>query len=138
MTPNSPASTRTSAKVDEALDRYFRAFENGTMPEHACAPRIADLTKRLSELHARRDELAADASDTPEPFSEDDLQALQAHVAHVIADGDRSARKALLRALVDEIRVASRDEIYPFFALPTVRPPYGSVPPTRIELVHAV
>ena len=125
-------------KVDEALDRYFRAFENGTMPEQACAPRIAELTKRLSELQARRGELAADADDPPEPLSDDDLHALQAHVSRVIADGELPARKALLQALVDEIRVASRDEIYPFFTLPTVRPPYGSVPPTRIELVHAV
>jgi hypothetical protein len=56
----------------------------------------------------------------------------------VIADGDPPARKALLQALVQEIRVVSRAEIYPFFNLPVVRPPYGSVPPTRIELVHAV
>jgi site-specific DNA recombinase len=120
-------------KVDEALDRYFRAFENGSMPEKACAPRIADLTKRLSELQARREELAADANDTPEPLSDDDLHALQAHVAEEIADGDPSARKALLQALVDEIRVQSRDEIYPFFTLPTVRPPYGSVRPGGFE-----
>jgi site-specific DNA recombinase len=120
-------------KTDEALDRYFRAFENGTMPEQACAPRIANLTKRLSELQARRDELAADSADTPEPLSEDDLHALQAHVAQVIADGDPSARKALLQALVDEVRVQSRDEIYPFFTLPAVRPPYGSVRPAGFE-----
>ena len=120
-------------KLDETLDRYFRAFENGTMPEQACAPRIADLTKRLSELRARRDELASDANDTPEPLSDDDLHALQAHVTQVIADGDPSARKALLQALVDEIRVQSRDEIYPFFTLPTVRPPYGSVRPGGFE-----
>ena len=103
------------------------------MPEQACAPRIADLTKRLSELQARRDELAADAGDTPEALNEDDLRALQAHVARVIDDGEPAARKALLQALVDEIRVPSRDEIYPFFTLPTVRPPYGSVRPAGIE-----
>ena len=125
-------------KVDESLDRYFRAFENGTMFEQACAPRIANLTKRLSELQGHRDELAADADDTPEPLGDDDLHALQAHVAQVIADGDPSARKALLQALVDEIRVESRDEIYPFFTLPTVRPPYGSVPPAGIEPAHTV
>ena len=66
------------------------------------------------------------------------IHALQAHTQHVIEHGDPPARKALLQALVTEIRVVSRTEIYPFFALPVVRPPYGSVPPTRIELVHAV
>ncbi len=109
------------------------------MPEQACAPRIAQLTQRLSELEAHRTELAIDNHDEdPEPLTNDDLHTLQTHVADVIADGDPPGRKALLQALVQEIRVASRTEIHPFFYLPVVRPPHGSVPPTRIELVHAV
>jgi hypothetical protein len=56
----------------------------------------------------------------------------------VIEAGDPSQQKALLQALVDEIRVVSRAEIYPFFSLPAVRPPYGSVPPAGIEPAHAV
>ena len=125
-------------KTNDTLDRYFQAFEHGSMPEKACAPRIAKLTQRLSELDARRAELAAADEDELEPLNDDDLHALQAHVAQVVAEGDPRARKALLQALVQEIRVVSRAEIYPFFNLPVVRPPYGSVPPTRIELVHAV
>ncbi len=70
-----------------------------------------------------------------EPLTDDDLHALQTHVADVIDRGEPSGRKAMLQALVDEIRVASRGEIYPFFTLPLVRPPYGSVRPTRIEPV---
>ena len=120
-------------KVNETLDRYFHAFEHKTMPEHACAPRIAELTKRLSELQARRAELAYEPDDSPEPLTDEDLHALQAHTQHVIEHGDPPARKALLQALVTEIRVVSRTEIYPFFALPVVRPPYGSVRPAGIE-----
>jgi site-specific DNA recombinase len=125
-------------KLNDALDRYFRAFEEQTMPEQACAPRIAQLTRRLFELDARRAELAADQDDDPEPISDDDLRPLQANVHEVIQNGDKPARKALLQALLEEIRVVSRAEIYPFFSLPAVRPPYGSVPPARIELAHAV
>jgi hypothetical protein len=51
----------------------------------------------------------------------------------VIEHGEPSARKALLQSLVDEIQVASRSEIYPFFSLPVVRPPYGSVQLTGLE-----
>jgi hypothetical protein len=103
------------------------------MPEQACAARITELTRRLSELEARRAELAADQDDGPEALSDDDLRALQAHVHEVIENGDKPARKALLQALLEEIRVVSRAEIYPFFALPMVRPPYGSVPPAGFE-----
>ncbi len=120
-------------RTNEMLDRYFRAFENGTMPEQACAPRIADVTRRLGQLEARREELTLDDDDTPEPLSEEDLNTLQAHVRHVIAHGDPAQQKALLQALVDEIRVVSRAEIYPFFSLPAVRPPCGSVRPGGFE-----
>lgn len=34
-------------KVGESLDRYFRAFEEGTMPESACGTRIDELTGKL-------------------------------------------------------------------------------------------
>jgi site-specific DNA recombinase len=122
-------------KTNDTVDRYFQAFEHGTMPEHACAPRIAKLTQRLSELEARRAELAAADEEGLEPLSDEDVHALQAHVGEVIADGDPPARKALLQALVQEIRVVNRAEIYPFFYLPVVRPPYGSVRLAGIEPV---
>lgn len=44
-------------KANTALERYFRAFEAGTMPEHACSQRIQQPTERLAGLQARRQEL---------------------------------------------------------------------------------
>ena len=41
------------AETRAAMDRYFRAFEAGTMPEDTCAPRIASLTKQTKALEAR-------------------------------------------------------------------------------------
>jgi site-specific DNA recombinase len=124
-------------KLHETLDRYFRAFEQQTMPEHLCGHRINQLTEKLRQLEARREELAAD-DERPEPLSDQDLAALQTHVREAIEAGDPAQQKALLQALVDEIRVVSRAEIHPFFSLPAVRPPYGSVPPAGIEPAHAV
>jgi site-specific DNA recombinase len=119
-------------KANTALERYFRAFGAGTMPEHACSQRIQQLTERVTGLQARRQELAIDDVEAPEPLSDEDLSALQAHVRDVIATGDPPTRKALLQALVAEIRVVSRDAIYPaFIILPggsTTTPPCGSVP----------
>jgi hypothetical protein len=96
------------------------------MPEELCGKRIIELTERLGQLEGRREELSLD-DESPQPLSDQDLAALQAHVRHVIGAGDPSQQKALLHALVDEIRVVSRAEIYPFFSLPAVRPPYGPV-----------
>jgi site-specific DNA recombinase len=122
-------------QADRALERYFHAFEAGTMPERACAPRIAELSERLEALAARRQELAIDEPEQAEPLTDDDLRALQAHVRDVIETGDPPARKALLQALVAEIRVVSRQVIYPTFNLPAVRPPVGSVGDTGLEPV---
>lgn len=115
-------------RTSESLERYFRAFEDGTMPESACAPRIGELSEKLCGLEARREELAAEEPSEREPLTDEDLALLQAEVREVIEDGDPPMRKALLQSLVDEIRVVSRAEIFPSFSLPAVRPPQRAVP----------
>jgi site-specific DNA recombinase len=103
------------------------------MPEHACGKRINELTHKLDGLRTRRQELAIDQHDQPQPLTDADLRALQEHARHVIEHGDPPARKALLQSLINDVRVVSRGEIYPSFSLPAVRPPSGSVPPAGIE-----
>lgn len=41
------------ARTDAELDRYFAAFENGTMPEQRCGERIEALSRRRSGLKSR-------------------------------------------------------------------------------------
>jgi hypothetical protein len=47
------------------MDRYFQAFEHGTMPEDTCAPRIHALSEQTKALEARASELAALADSEP-------------------------------------------------------------------------
>jgi hypothetical protein len=42
--------------VTASIDRYLHAFEAGTMPEAICAPRLAELSDRRTELAAHRDQ----------------------------------------------------------------------------------
>jgi hypothetical protein len=53
--------------VGEALDRYFRAFEESSMPESAYAPRIEELSGKLRGLNARREELGAEEPEERDP-----------------------------------------------------------------------
>src|SRR5213595_1868801 len=71
-------------RTGESLDRYFRAFEDGSMPESACGPRIGELTEKLQGLEARREELVAVEPAEREPLTDEDLALLQAEVREVI------------------------------------------------------
>jgi hypothetical protein len=110
----------------DALERYFQAFEKGAMPEQACGARIDELSRQITGLQARRDELAHDDT-RPDPLTDADIRELQAKVSKTFHNGDPPSRKALLQALIDEIKVVTPGEIHPIFVLPTVRPPGGSV-----------
>ncbi len=108
-------------KAEAGIDRYLRAFESGSMPESVCGKRLKALGTQADALRVRRQELAdttdAEAVVTP---TEDDLTALRDLVADAVANGSPAAVKALLQALVHEIRVDSRHAIQPIFRLPTL------------------
>ena len=88
-----------------ALDRYFRAFEAGTMPEDTCAPRIANLSEQAKALERHASELAAQQDDDehPERVSAADLAALRGDLHAMLNDSDPKRVKGVLRAMIDGI-----------------------------------
>jgi site-specific DNA recombinase len=126
------AIDRDIRKTRDALARYLDAFERETMPEKQCAPRVAELGAKLEALDARRQELTEDDEQIAAPSIEE-LHALAADVRDLVAHGDSRQIKALMQAYVREIRVKSRNEIYPSFYAPTVSPPSYSVGRAGIE-----
>ncbi|MGH2745134.1 MAG: recombinase family protein, partial [Thermoleophilaceae bacterium] len=105
-------------RANDALDRYFHAFENRTLSEQACGKRIDELTRKIAGLEARREELTLDDDDEPEPPSDDDLGALQAQVGDVIRNGDppkRSCSPSSTRSGSSVARRCTRSSLYPRF-----------------------
>src|SRR5712691_9191882 len=51
-----PAARAELARTEEARDRYFRAFEAGTMSAQDCAERVRSLAQRIDELRGRASE----------------------------------------------------------------------------------
>ncbi|MGZ4139297.1 MAG: recombinase family protein [Actinomycetota bacterium] len=122
--------------VEEALDRYFRAFERGTMNETSCAGRIEMLTAELTGLKGRQAELSEQVrEEPPEVLSPEDLNDLIEEVQEALRLGPIPQRKVLIQSLVAEIRVKDAGCITPVFRVPIFRPPYGSVVPTGFEPV---
>jgi len=106
-------------KTDEKLDRYFQAFEAGTMAEGACAARVAALGDQLRSLRSREAELraAVEDQDIAEPISAE-LAEVRAMVTEGLRDAPIPQRKAIMQKFVSEVRVQSRTTIHPVFRLP--------------------
>ena len=129
------ATERKLADTRAALERYFRAFETGTMPEDACAPRIAALTEEAAGIERRRAELtqAAEIEDAPERVTPKELAELGQELEQALATGPVARRKAVVQALVDEITVESRAAIKPVFRVPAVRSVVGTMELAGLE-----
>lgn len=106
------ALRQDQAGVRRSMDRYFAAFENGTMKPATCQERLDNLQARLDALIAEEQALVAqeeaDSPPTPELVAE---WARTLDVA--LYSGTAQQRKALIRKLVKELRVMGRDEIIP-------------------------
>jgi hypothetical protein len=53
------------ARTEEARDRYFRAFEAGTMSAQDCAERVRSLAQWIDELRGRASELEEARQESP-------------------------------------------------------------------------
>ena len=106
-------------KAEDAIERYLSAFEAGTLSEAQCGKRLEQLAAKVSELRARREELvvAIEQVSLTAPNA-DELAAMRHHIEHALTDSSVPARKALLQALVHEIRVEGRDRVVPWFRVP--------------------
>ena len=107
------------ADIDAATERYLHSFERGTMPEEICAPRLRALSTRAGQLKARHAELEAKSEETalsaPDPAV---LEDLRVQLTQAIAAGTRHHVKALLAALVHEVRVEGPNTVRPVFKIP--------------------
>jgi site-specific DNA recombinase len=124
------------AKTRQTLDRYFAAFESGSMSEAACAARVESLTQKLGQLKTRHAELTEVVQSESEPtVTPKQVEDVLSHVKDVLAGGHPQQVKALLQVLVAEVRVDSRDSIKPVFRVPMggVRILDGVVDPRGFE-----
>src|SRR4029077_13980044 len=90
----------------------------GRLPETRFIGRVDALERRLTDLRAKLEELRDTASNIEVPSKEAVRNAEDA-LRQAMHNGTPGQRKALLKELVVEVRVESRDSIIPTFRLPT-------------------
>jgi site-specific DNA recombinase len=101
-----------------AIDRYHTAFENGTMDDTTAGPRITELRHKITQLQARRDDLAANLAHEPALPPAGTLERLRAYLEHTIARGTDAQRKRAIAALVAEVRINQKGQVIPVFRIP--------------------
>ena len=106
-------------RAEDAIERYLSAFETGMLSETQCGKRLEGLATKVRDLRVRREELLAamEQAKASAPGA-DEIAVMRRHIEHALTDGSVPARKALLQALVHEIRVEGRDRVVPWFRVP--------------------
>jgi site-specific DNA recombinase len=103
---------------ESAVQRYYIAFENGRLPDTRFASRVDALERRLNELRTQLEEVRDSAKSVEVPTTKTVRDAEEA-VRDAMLNRTPGQRKALLKELIVEVRVESRDSIIPTFRLPT-------------------
>ena len=107
-------------RAEQALERYYEAFEQGKLSPERCEQRLKRLRARLDDLHAQEAELSLQTPDEAEQApTAADLAAVADQLERVIAEADPPKAKALLRLLIEELRVNGRREILPTYRIVT-------------------
>jgi site-specific DNA recombinase len=108
------------ARVEQALERYYEAFEQGKLSAERFDERLTRLQARLEDLRAQQAELTLSTPEAPgRGPTPADLAAVADHLERVIAEGEPPGTKALLRLLIHELRVNGRAQIQPTYRLLT-------------------
>ncbi|MBE0558258.1 MAG: hypothetical protein IH628_13585 [Proteobacteria bacterium] len=107
------------AKTQGAIDRYFEAFEAGTLKAELCNEKVRNLRTRMEELEgekrgleARRERLKLPAIDR------EMLASIMDNFEKVMAEGPNPKNKHLLHQLVKKVLIHSRETVEIWYALP--------------------
>lgn len=106
-------------KTQAAADRYFQAFEAGTMAPAACNQRVEELTTQLQQLDEQRAELQEQrvALDLP-AIRTDFLHEILTNLAAVVEAVPNAQKKHLLRLLVEKVLIRDKSTFEVWYRLP--------------------
>jgi len=112
------------ARLEKARQRYFRAFEEGSLNPSAFQERLAELSEQLARIAEHEAAIISELSARGRrPFPVQALEQLRCQLAAFDADSNPAQAKAVLRLLIAEIAVSARDEIQPRYRIQLNAPP---------------
>lgn len=105
--------------TDLAVNRYFTAFEQGTMPEALCSDRIRELHSKAESVRHRIVEVDLELqAKPPELPTETELEELAERVATALSQPPTPALRAFLAAVIDRIELGANRQVHCFLRVP--------------------
>ena len=127
-----------TGETQARIDRYFEAFEAGTLKPELCNKKVQDLNARLDELAAEKRELEGRRKRLELPVIDREmLSGLVSNFEGVMAEGTNPQKKHLLRRLVKKVLIHDRRTVEVWYGLPNssqVSRPGELAPQVRLEL----
>jgi site-specific DNA recombinase len=112
--------TAEITRAEQALERYYDAFEQGTLSPERCDTRLARLQARLDDLHTQHAELTLTRpNQAAQAATAAELATVAETIEQTLAEGKPQKTKALLRLLIKELHVNGQKEILPTYRLVT-------------------
>jgi len=106
-------------KTRAKIDRYFEAFENGTMKPDMCSEKVKDRNATLEALSAEKRELEARRKRLELPaIDREMLSRLLDKFEEVLAEGTNPQKKHLLRHMVKKVLIHDRRTVEVWYGLP--------------------
>jgi site-specific DNA recombinase len=128
--------TQIKAK-QAAVDRYFTAFENGTMDDTTAGPRVTALRAEIDQLQARHHDITDTISDEPAAPPPHTITQLGTYLHTILDTGTPAERKAAIEALIAEIRITD-EGLIPVFRIPGPHSPIPGETSTSTVPVRAM
>ncbi len=109
-------------KTQTSMDRYFEAFEAGTLQAELCNEKVRNLRARLEELESEKRDLEARRQRLELPAIDREMLAVIVdNFERVMAEGANPQKKHLLHRLVKKVLVHDRRTLEVWYALPNRR-----------------
>lgn len=125
-------------KIRATIDDYLSAFESAKLPPEVCAPRLEELNSQLLEARARIEQLKDESHQVERLPDIEEIEAIGESLAKILeslGEEDNAKYKAVLRIVVPQVLVGSRQKIRPTIQLPLVRVNDSKVGADRFEPV---
>jgi len=111
------AALAQAAAKEAAIERYYQAFENGTMDEATTGNRVRKLQNEITQLRARAADIAATLATTPQGPDPATITRLAGYLTDILSSGTPAEQKTAIETLIDEIRITP-EGIIPVFKIP--------------------